>query len=198
MSDLVTLTELKDYLGDAPATADDDLLTELIANVQALFAADCGRSVDSFVDEDSQVEVHDGTGSAQLFLDHPIVALTSVKLGYNSSAPDETLSVTDKTVLVYGAGDRVIRRVDGGCFGLAGQPRFIEVAYDNAADIPENAKLAIKEVIASVYRSRGSDGMKSETVGSFYSYTRDDAQTIAASNPTWQAAVMANIRTVLV
>jgi hypothetical protein len=45
------------------------------------------------------------------------------------------------------------------------------------------------EVAASIYRSRGSEGMKSETVGAFYSYTRDDVQGAAATNVNWQQAI---------
>lgn len=200
MPTIVTLAELKTYLtvaGDAPPAGDDPVLTALIDNVEAVFAGECGRDVSSFIDADSQVEVKDGTGTARLFLDHPIDTLTSVKLGYNSSAPDETLSPTNKTVLVWGQGSRVITRVDGGKFGKAGWPRYVEVAYDNLADIPENAKLAIMEVVASIYANRGSEGMKSETLGSFYTYARDETLTIAGTSSTWQAAVAANIRLVV-
>jgi hypothetical protein len=37
---LVTLTELKTYLGDAPTSSDDALLTQLINDVEALFASE--------------------------------------------------------------------------------------------------------------------------------------------------------------
>jgi hypothetical protein len=62
MSVFVSLAELKTYLGDAPAS-DDALLTQLIDDVEALFASETGRSLDSFADANDVVEVLDGTGS---------------------------------------------------------------------------------------------------------------------------------------
>jgi len=196
---LVTRAELKTYLGDAPASADDALLDALIDDVEALFASDTGRLITSFAAAGTaRTEVHDGTGSPYLYLDSPIAVLTSVKLGYDSASPDETLTISDKNVLVYAVGERRLVRTDGGCFGFAGWPRYVQVVYDFGADLAANAKLAIKSVVASVYRQRGSEGMRSETVGAFYSYTREDAQSATASNDFWQEAVAANARGQLV
>jgi hypothetical protein len=197
---LVSLTELKTYLGDAPASSDDALLTQLLNDVEAQFASECGRTIDSFVDEDSAVEVHDGTGTCDLYLSYPVAedGLESITLGYDSASPDETLDATDKTVIVYGAGSRRITRVDGGVFGRSGQRRYVEVTYDHQADLPADAKQAIKSVASSVYRNRGSEGMKSETVGNFYSYTRDDTQIAASADSFWRSAIAANARGQLV
>ena len=191
---LVSLAELKSYLGDAPASADDALLTQLIDDVEALFASEAGRPLDSFTRATDRTEVHDGTGSPDLYLDYPLAesGLTSVKLGYNASAPDETLAVTDLSVLVYGEGDRRITRVDGGVFGRAGQRRCVTVGYGHQGDLPESASLAIKSVAALAYRRRGSEAEKSETLGAFYSHTLvNDA---AADDPFWCSAVTASAR----
>lgn len=191
---LVSLAELKTYLGDAPASADDALLTQLIDDVEALFASETGRAVGDYVASGERTEVHAGTGSATLYLDYPLAedGLVSVSLGYDASSPDETLAVTDKAVLVYGEGSRVITRVDGGTFGRVGQARFIEVVYDHLGDRPTSAELAIKSVAAMAYRRRGSEAEKSETLGSFYSHTM--VNSAAVDDPFWRSAVAANAR----
>lgn len=197
MSVLVSLAELKTYLGDAPPSDDDAVLTALLDDVEAAFAGETGRAISSFQGSGTgRTEVHDGTGSHDLWLDYPIVALTSIKLGYNASVPDETLTVADTNVLVYAVGERRISRTDGGRFGWARQPRYVQVVYDFGADLPDNARLAIKSVAAMAYRRRGSEDVKSETVGSFYSHTMVDD--VAAADPYWPAAVAANRRTLLV
>lgn len=195
MPDLVTLTELKTYLGDAPASADDALLTELLENVESLFEAETGRVAGAYKAAGAgRTEVCDGTGSAELYLDYPVAVLTSVKLGYDPAVPDETLTISDKNVLVYVAGERRLVRTDGGTFGSVGQARYVQVIYDYGADLPPEAKLAIKSVTALSYRRRGSEEMKSETVGGFYSWTSADLSAIAAADPFWKSAVAANAR----
>jgi hypothetical protein len=141
--------------------------------------------------------VLDGTGSCRLYLAFPISAVTSIKLGYDPAAPTETLAVSNKLVVVYGVGSRIITRTDGGKFGTVRQARYVQVVYDHQGNLPEDAKLPIMEVAASAYRNRGSEGMKSETLGSFYSYTRGDAQEAAASNANWQLSVINNSPMVL-
>lgn len=198
MGVLVSLAELKSYLGDAPASADDALLTQLIADVEARFASETGRTIDSFTDSDNRLEVHDGTGTADLYLDYAIEeeGLGSVLLGYDTTAPDETLDVGDRAVLVYGAGSRRITRVDGGVFGRCGLRRCVTVEYVRQGDLAPDAALAIKSVAAMAYRRRGSEAEKSETLGSFYSHTMvTDA---ATDDPFWRAAVASNARGQLV
>lgn len=199
MSDIVTLDELKAYLGDAPASADDTLLTALLDNVEALYERATGRDVGFYTDAATGVtEVLDGSGSPRLYLAYPIDAVTSVKLGYDSAAPDETLDATNKKVVAFGQGSRVLTRTDGGWFGTTSQRRYVEVVYDHQGYLPEDAKLPIMEVVAALYRNRGQEGMRSETVGAFYSYTRDtDIATVAESNPLWQLSVQANRAVVL-
>lgn len=189
MSDIVTLAELKEYLGDAPDT-DDTLLTALLDNVEALYERATLREVGYFTAAAAGVtEVLDGTGTPRLYLAYPIGAITSIALGY--SGTDETLDVLDPAVVSYAVGSRVVARTDGGGFGKARQPRYVHVVYDHLGNVPVDAKLPIMEVVASMYRHRGSEGMKSETIGD-YSYTRDDLQTVSASNMIWQLSVEAN------
>lgn len=193
MALIVQLPELKDYLGDAPASSDDAVLTNILSDVQALFEAQAGRSAGSFIDAGTaRTEVKDGTGSPDLYLDYPVTSLTSVKLGYDSSAPDETLDVSNKLIVNWAAGSRRIARVDGGRFGYPGQSRYVTVVYNNAADIPDSARLGIKSVAAKAYRRKGSEEVKSETVGNFYSVTM--LEEIMSADEFWQAAVSASTR----
>jgi hypothetical protein len=193
MSDLVSLAELKLYLGDAPATADDALLQALLDNVEAMYERDTLRAPGYYQAADTGVtEVLDGTGSSRLYLAYPIDDITSIALGYDSASPLESLDPTARSVVVFGVGSRLITRTDGGWFGTVGQPRYVEVVYDHLGNLPEDAKLPIMEVVASIYRQRGAEGMRSETLGSFYSYTRDEAQAAAATNVNWQASVALN------
>jgi hypothetical protein len=115
-----------------------------------------------------------------------------------AGTPDETLTVADRNVIVYTIGSRRITRTDGGRWGRVGQPGYVSVTYDHAGDLPTASKLAIMSVVAMVYRRRGSEEMQSETVGSFYSYTKADAAESATNDPLWQAAVGASRRTLLV
>lgn len=196
MADLVTLAELKTYLGDAPASADDALLTALLDNVEALFESATLRAPGSYTAAAlARTEVLDGTGSSRLYLTYPIAVLTSLKLGYDPAAPTETLAVANKSVVVYGVGSRVITRTDGGKFGTVRQPRYIQVVYDHQGNLPADAPIAIKSVCATAYRRRGSEDVKSETEGSFYSHTM--IEDIAASDPFWKLAVAANMAVVL-
>ena len=80
MSDLVTVAEMKTYLGDAPASADDPLLSALLDDVEALFEAATLREPGWYTAGDTRTEVRDGTGSRRLYLDYPVSSLTSVKL----------------------------------------------------------------------------------------------------------------------
>jgi hypothetical protein len=196
MADLVTLAELKTYLGDAPASADDALLNALLDDVEALFESATLRAPGCYTAAAvGRTEVRDGTGSSRLYLTYPIAAITSIKLGYDPAAPTETLSPTNKNVVVYGVGSRIITRTDGGRFGTVRQPRYVQVVYDHQGDLPANARLAIKSVCATAYRRRGSEDVKSETTGSFYSHTM--IEDIAASDPFWTTAVEANMPVVI-
>lgn len=188
MPAIVTLTELKDYLGDAPASADDAVLTALLDNVEALYTRATLREPGHYQPAASGVtEYVDGTGSSRLYLTYPVATLTSVTLGYGSS---EVLDLTSRSAVVYTVGSRVVTRTDGGWFGAVGQAGYVTVVYDHLGNLPADAKLPIMEVVASLYRNRGSEGMKSETVGE-YSYTRD-AQAVMSENMHWQLSVMAN------
>lgn len=193
MPDLVAVDELKDFL-KVTGSSDDQVLTDLLEHTEDLFESEVGRTDTQFVvASEARTEVHDGTGCADLFLDYPISDITTVKIGYDTSDPVETLDPTDIDELTFGAGSRRLTRTDGGIFGLAGRKRYVHVTYDHQDDLPGNAKLAIMRVVAQVYRQRGSEDAKYENVGG---YIRSLSHLIA-EDPIWQRAVAANQRTVL-
>lgn len=193
MADLVPIADLKAFLGPTPA-GDDALLGDLTLVVQAQLEADCSRHDAPFADAATgRVEVKDGTGREQLWLDYPVAAVTAVLIGENFAAPDETLTVADPTVLLVVAGSRRLVRRDGGTFGEADSLGTVKVTYDTQADLPKAAKLAVMRGVAMVYRQRGSEDAKSEQVGG---YSTELAQ-LLRSDGAWMEAVQTLSRVIL-
>ena len=193
MPDLVSLADLQTFLELSSGT-DDDLLTDLLDHAEGLFESETGRKNVPFIAAASaRSEVKDGTGSAEVYLDYPINDITSISLGFDSSAFVETLTPSDPDKVVWGARSRRIMRVDGGIFGRTGQPRYLTIVYDFNADLPEEAQLAIKRVVAQTYRQRGSEDATREKIGP---YSRD-LSNLVETDPLWRRAVAANTRRVL-
>ena len=185
----MSLTEFDTWLGGAVAS-ENQLRTDILTRVQKRFERECGRSSVPFVDAAlGRVEVRDGTGTCEVFLDYGITTLTAVTLGTDPLAPDETLDVAD---LVYTAGKRRIVRADGGRFGRFGAPQYVHVTYDAAADLPADAADAIYQTAAAEYRRRGDEGVRSETAGP-YSVSYFD-QSDATTADVWNEAVGAHMR----
>ena len=189
---LVTSSEVEEFLGLTGASAADKALAgQVAARVQAMLEGACNRAQAPFAPSaTARVERHDGTGRPELWLDYPIVALTTVKLGHDPAAPDETLEGTDPQVLVWRTGLARLARVDGGVFGCAGAPLWVEVTYNAGADLPEDAALAVLRVTAALYNQRGAEDVRVEREGG---YTGEMAA-VAESDPVWQAAVAAHRR----
>ena len=161
MPDLVTVAEQKTFL-KVLGSGDDTLLTDLLDHVEALLERACDRVDIPFKAlENGRVEVKDGTGLGRLYLDYPLGTMTSILLGRDTSDPVETVDTTNLDVVVFVAGKRKVERVDGKLFGATGAPRYVHVTYDTQADLPEDAKLALKRGVAHLYRQRGSEGAKS-------------------------------------
>ena len=196
MPDLVSLTDLKTFLS-VSGSSDDDLLTDLLEHLEALFESETGRTAFPFqaAAGSDATEVHDSAGCEHLFLDYPITTVTTVKLGYDASDPTETLDPSDIDQLTFGVGHRRLSRTDGGIFGLAGRSRFVHVTYKSGADLPEDAQLAIKRAVAQVYRQRGSEDSTFEAFGQGQYQRR--LSNIVADDPLWQRAVMAHRRMIL-
>lgn len=192
MADLVTLAEFDAWLGGA-VTAENTMRQAILDQIEAAFDAACGRAEVPFTAaETGRVEVRAGTGSRTLFLDYPIAAVTEVLLGFDASSPIESLDPTDAAVLIFTVGDTQLTRVDGGKFGCLGDPAYVQITYDTQDDLPSDAKLAILSEATAAYHRRGSEGVKSETMGPYSVTFRDDTQ--ATRSQFWLDAVDAHRR----
>lgn len=186
MSALVQAPTVLNFLALGEGDAGADQAVALAGQVEALLLAQCRRRARPFQGVTSgRVESHDGTGGPSLWLHYPPTALTSVKLGYDPTTPLESLTVADPAVLVWKVGQRRITRVDGGIFGCADRANWVEVTYDTAADLPDDAALAVLRVTAAIWRQRGAEDVKTERVGGYSA----DLEKAAEGDPVWQMAV---------
>lgn len=188
MADLVSVSALIDYLGEA--NPDQEVLVSLLDGAEALFEVECGRAHRPFgLGIASRTEVQDGTGTPELFLDYPATSLVSIKLGFDPTDPDDTLDVTDPDVVKI---DPRIRqrlvRTDGESFGELGAPLSVQVVYATADDVPNDASIAVLRVAAALYNNRGAEASTAERLGSY----SIDLEAIAKADPVWQAAVAAH------
>lgn len=182
---LVTIEEFRDFLGITD-TAQDFVLQPILDGVEAWYVQECGRERVPFsAAQTARVEKCKGTGSHVLYLDYPIAALTSVVLGFDTAAPDKTLAVADKTVLIYEVGKNELTRVDGGRFGGFGWPAYVHVTYNAAADLPKDSGVAVMRVAAALYRQLGSEDESTSTIGG----QQITMARIAEDDPVWQMAV---------
>ena len=193
MSDLVSLAEVKVFLKIPVATTGDDtLLTDLLEHAEGVFESDAGRKDTPFTAVASaRSEVRDGTGTRHIDLDYDISDVASISLGFDSSDFVETLNPDDADKVVWGTSQRRISRVDGGRFGSADWPRYITVVYDHEADLPEDAQIAVKRLVAEVYRQRGSEEASREQIGT---YIRSMGTVTSRFDKHWTVAVEANRR----
>jgi hypothetical protein len=188
MATLVTIAELKDYLA-VTGTAEDGVLQPILDDTERQFIQETGRTSAPFsAAQVGRVEQLRGTGCERLHLDYPIADVTDIKLGFDSSDPDETLDPDLKTVVIWQVGSTIIERVDGGAFGRFGWPSYCHITYDTQVDKPRDAARAIIHAAAVLYRQRGSEDAKQETIG---------GQTVTMADPygiEWQQAVANHTR----
>lgn len=192
MHPLVSLEGLKAFLGiDADDETDDVLLTQLVAGLVALFEAAVGRESAPFAAAQlGRVEVLDGTGLPELFLDYDIQALTSVVIGADPTDPVETLDVNDRWALAWRAGNARLARIDGGVFARYGAPECVHVTYDAKADLPADVTLLLHRVVATIYRQRGGEDARTESAGG----ASTELAQLVAGEPLWDATVNAHRR----
>lgn len=191
-SALLSVTELKLALGEETGTDNDELYTQLIDQVQAIFEAECNRHERPFAGvQAARTEIHDGTGSAELFLEYPAAAITSIVIGRDFSDPTETLDPADGDEIVWAVGSRQVSRVDGGTFSTAGTRRIVRVIYNASADLPRAAKSAVLAGCKVLVSRLGSEGVASERIGG---YQIDYASFVTAdmgNDPIWKLGVSA-------
>ena len=187
MTDLLDLEEVKAYVG-VEDDADDAVVQQLIDQAFAAFYAAIGRTGRPYTagDQLARVEVKDGTGGTQAWLDYPIKALSAAVVIGRVAGSQESLSPADPQVLSWRVGSRRVVRVDGGKFGCFDDPNVVTVTYDAAAElVPDDVKLALFRYVGALYRESGRGEASAERV-------LDDAAPlpfVADRDPTWQAAV---------
>lgn len=176
-ADLVTIAEVKTWLGILLSdTSQDAFLADLADRVETLLEQAKRRT---FAAAGSGVVVKlDGTGKPWLWLERPVGTLTNVKIGLDATSPDETLTPAPRTVIAQG---RRLSRQDGGIFpwGVAN----VQVTYDAAAQLDLDAKQAVLDGVALVYRGRGSEDATTENVGAFGHGLRQAFDQL----PSWRA-----------
>lgn len=204
---LVEYEEQRLYMA-LSAGQDEALLGDLLSATTRVFEKSVGRELCPYGKAQlGRAEVIDPiAGSRKLWLDYPIQQVTAIALGRDVNAPDETLSPTDAARVVWRVGQRIITRTDGGVWrsGYYGDrtggaqwrgasPRWVKVTYDTQADLPRDVKLAVMQVTATIWRTKGTGVIKSWSLG-------DESQTIeiaAAQDLSWVAAIRENSRGVV-
>ena len=174
-ADLVSLVEVKAWLGITSST-DDALLTDLADRVEVILEQVKRRT---FVAAAAGVSIKiDGMGTPYVWLDRPVGTLTNVKIGLDATTPDETLVAGARTVIAVG---RRIVRQDGGFFprGVAN----VQVTFDAADQLDKDAKQAVLDGVALLYRQRGSEDANSEGAGLFAHALRNQLEQL----PSWRA-----------
>lgn len=210
MADLASADQLTLLLG-LPEGTDADLLDMLVTQAEAIFEAETNRRDTPFqAAQTDRAEVHDAVGNVRLWLDYPIADVTTIELGQDVNAPDETLDPA--TQVVFRVGTRQLIRTDGGVWSAMtwallswarggpqvpsgdwpASPSFVQVTYNTQDDLPEDARTAVLQLAAQMYRGLGSEGLSSETLDNYSATFAGTAQTV----PGWSQAVARNRRLV--
>lgn len=184
---LVLYEEEREFLG-LPSGTDVVLISSLLDEATLLFEKSCGRDKAPFASPiTGRIEIHEPYAwSTRLWLDYPILTITSIVLGRDVANPDETLNPADPTKVVWRVGEQELVRTDGGVWKRY-WPSWTKVVYNTQDDRPGDVKLAIKRMVAAAYQLRGKEGFSSITRGE-RSWTMAEMAT-ESPDPFWQAAV---------
>ena len=187
MAPLVEYEAQCEFMG-IPVGTDMELILGLLSSTQALFEKGCGREGAPFGPAiAARTEIRQGDpGASRFYLDYPIASVTSIAVGVNIAVPDETITPTDTTKVIWQVGDRYITRVDGSVW-RRGSDRWVKVVYATQADQPEDVGLEIMKMVAKIYQHRGKEGFTSVTRGS-RSWTKS-AESAASQDRDWQTAI---------
>lgn len=180
---LVTLADFKSYL-KYDKNDEDVVLQALLDAVEAHLAdlTDQTFAVGGAVAD----EEHSGDGGINLFLRRPASAITSVKVSRarDFGNPDVTIPATD--LLVDPTNAQCIVRFQNGVF-----PRGtfnLAATYTAAANTPEVAIEAVKEGAALLWRIRGSEHVRSQSLGDLGSEVLEVDRRLWGL-PMWRGAV---------
>jgi len=170
MSALISLDFAKTVLRiDSANTADDALLTALVAGVSQAIKTYCRRDLVPT----HYVELYDGTGSVALLLRHfPLISLNSVVVDASSSAPTTCTAAGFQLRPAIG---QIIFKPDVPMLGGL-VPRFvrgranIQVDYSAGFDpIPDDLQLATVLAVGNLYHQPDLTKQR-EKIGASYYY----------------------------
>lgn len=184
MSDLATVAQVQAHL-NVPTSQDQQLLSDWIDRLDNLLAI---LTRQLYLKGTTQapvvLESQNGSGRTWVWVTRPIATLTTLLVGPDKNNPLETFTVTDvNSVAVDPRRTRRIVRTDGAIFpaGVAN----IWVSYTPADNIPFGATAALIEGVSMIYRRRGSEDAKSESVNGFSHTLEQDLMNL----PAWKAWV---------
>lgn len=165
MADLVTLANVKTYLGITDSTEDANL-SALITQMSAAAESYCSRKFSST----SYVDYIDGGSKVLLTRYYPLVSVTSILDTYNDNA---AVTLGDLDIdLVTGEIRISITSTDLNVLGLywaSGKRRWKATYYYGSSTVPEDVKRAVIMMVSDA-RAVKSSALASETIGD-YSYT---------------------------
>lgn len=163
---LATLAQVKQYIGNASDATDDSLLTALIESASARIERDCSRTFDLT----QYSEIHDGDGSRRLTVrNSPLVSVSSLIIN-GRTIPQSTAFNADGWVVASPWG-----------LSLRGQYRFefgvqnVVITYSAGyPSIPDDLSQACAAMVSLLYKERDRLGLTSKSVGGeSISYTTD-------------------------
>jgi hypothetical protein len=171
--DLVSIDDVKAYLGGDLQSNDDSVLTRLITAASAFFTTACGNPILAR----SYVELYDGKGSTRLYLRNtPVIAVTSVAI--DEVPIPASIAVADPGWVQNG---NVII-----LFGYWFSRGYANVAVSYQAGYaatPADVAEAVIELVGLRYRGKDRLGKASESMGGIAttSYTQKDVSPFVQS-----------------
>ena len=178
--DLVTIEDVKAYLGGDLQSNDDIVLQRLIGAASAFFVQASGLEIL----QRSYVERYDGKGSARLYLRHtPVVSVTSVTIDeasipVSAAVSDPGWVLSGNVILLFGYW---FRR------GLGNVLVDYSAGY---ATPPADVAEAVMELVGMRYRGKDRLGKLSESMGAIGStaYSQKDV------SPFVQSVILRHMR----
>ncbi len=156
--ELADLDDLKDWL-PREEPGDDVVLQPLLDTVEELLERKTGKNftIGGAVTD----EPHDGSGTNELRLDRPPVTVdAAIKVGEVVASPDSTIPVVDIIVVQ----EEFRLTYEGGRTFKKGR-RNIFVTYTAAEYLPTIAKRGVCELSAMIYRRRGAEHLRGQSIG---------------------------------
>lgn len=187
---MVPLADLKAWLGiDAGDTTYDAILTNLEPRAVAVLQREANRYFGAVAET---TEYLTGRGTADLWLAEVPAAIPATVIRRSGpGAKETTITATDDDGYVLRASDREARLVRKSGHTWADGQEF-EATYNRgyvAGSEPGDVQQAVIDIVTRTFKRRGSEGLKSESVGG-YSYTvADDDGSELVISPFTQSVI---------